>query len=66
MLAELYEKEWISRDLLKQSWQMMASKKYPDEPLEEEAAAEEPQTEYEQESERRQNHKARKKHEESK
>src|SRR6266568_1948598 len=60
MLTELYEKEWISRDILKQSWQMMASKKYPDELLEEEVSAEEPQTEYEKESERRQDDKANK------
>ena len=60
MLTELYEKEWISRDILKQSWQMMASKKYPDELLEEEESVEESQTEYEKESERRQDDKANK------
>ena len=60
MLTELYEKEWISRDILKQSWQMMASKKYPDELLEEEESVEKSQTEYEKESERRQDDKANK------
>jgi hypothetical protein len=39
---------------------MMASKKYPDELLEEEGSLEESQTEYEKESERRQDDKANK------
>jgi hypothetical protein len=60
VLAELYEKERISNDILKQSWQMMASKKYPEELFEAEESAEESHTEYEKESERRQNAKTRK------
>lgn len=55
LLAELYEKERISRDLLQQSWQMMANKQYPEEVLETEEPGGEPLTEYEQESELRQN-----------
>jgi Cdc6-like AAA superfamily ATPase len=60
MLTELHEKEWISLNILKQSWQMMASKKYPDELLEEEESVEESQTEYEKESERRHDAKTKK------
>jgi hypothetical protein len=64
LLAELYEKERIPRDLLQQSWQMMANKPFPEEALAPEEPAEEPLTEYEKESERRQNARANKDQEE--
>ncbi len=60
LLAELYEKERILRDLLQQSWQMMANKQYPEEALAPEEPAEESLTEYENESERRQDARANK------
>ncbi len=53
MLAEIYEKDHITLALLRQSCQMMASQKYPEDLLEAEEPEEEPQTEYERESERR-------------
>lgn len=58
LLSELYEKERISRDLLQQSWQMMANQRYPQEVLATEEPATESLTEYEKEAERRQNARA--------
>ncbi len=63
MLAEIHEQERISLALLKQSCQMMASQKYPGELLEAEELEEEPQTEYERESERRRNARVKKERE---
>ena len=54
LLAELHEKEHISLDILKQSCQMMINPKYPRETLQAEESEEEPQTDFERESERRQ------------
>ncbi len=58
LLAELYAKERIPRDLLQQSWQMMANQQYPEEALAPEEPGGEPLTEYEKESERRQDARA--------
>jgi hypothetical protein len=60
VLAEIHEKERISRTLLRQAFQMLLGLKHAEEEPEEEE--EEPQTEYERESARRQDARA-KKHE---
>jgi hypothetical protein len=54
ILAEIQEKERISRDILKLSYQMMISQGHPGELLVTEGEEEEGQTEFERESERRQ------------
>ena len=54
ILAEIQEKERISRDILKLSYQMMIGQKHSEELLATEEEEEEAQTEFERESERRQ------------
>lgn len=54
LLAELHQKERISRNILKQSCQIMINQKFHGEPLQAEEPEEEPQTDFERESERRQ------------
>ena len=54
MLAEIQDKERISRDILMLSYQMMIGQKHPGELLATEEEEEEAQTEFERESERRQ------------
>ncbi len=54
VLAEIQEKECISRDIVKLSYQMMVNQKPLEELIVTEEEGEETQTEFEKESERRQ------------